>query len=176
MAQAPTKSAPAKPAAKDAATTTEAPVGKSKKRLLIIIGAILVLLLVGGGTAAYFLMHKTGNKQGVVKKEDAKPPIFIPLDSFTVNLSPDEGDKFLQVALTLQVTDDKEADNIKAHIPEVRSRILLLLSSQKASVLLTAAGKDQLMKDIISVINKPFDPAGDPQKVVGVFFTSFIIQ
>ncbi|MHB1677050.1 MAG: flagellar basal body-associated protein FliL [Sulfuriferula sp.] len=175
MAQAPTKSAPAKPTAKDA-MTAEASAGKSKKNLLIIISAIFVLLLAGGGAAAYFFMHKSGNTHGTVKREDSKPPVFIPLDSFTVNLSPDEGDKFLQVALTLQVSSDKEADNIKTHMPQVRSRILLLLSSQKASVLLTEAGKNLLMKEIVAEINKPFDPAGDPQKVLGVFFTSFVIQ
>ncbi|HET9113251.1 MAG TPA: flagellar basal body-associated protein FliL [Burkholderiales bacterium] len=172
MAQAPSKTT-AKPAAPAA---DAAPAKKSKKMLFIIIGAVLVLLLSGGGVTAYFLMHKTGGKQAAIKKADTKPPVFVPLDSFTVNLSPDEGDKFLQVALTLQVSDDKESDNIKAHLPQIRSRLLLLLSSQKASALLTEAGKNQLIKEIIAEINKPFEPGGDPQKVVGVFFTSFVIQ
>ncbi|MHB0989940.1 MAG: flagellar basal body-associated protein FliL [Burkholderiales bacterium] len=172
MAQAPSKTT-----AKSAAPAAETdPPKKSKKMLLIILGAVFVLLLAGGGAAAYFLMHKTGGKPAAVKKADEKPPVFVPLDSFTVNLSPDEGDKFLQVALTLQVPDDKESDNIKAHLPQIRSRLLLLLSSQKASVLLTEAGKNQLMKEIVAEINKPFEPGGDPQKVLGVFFTSFVIQ
>ncbi len=174
MAQAPSKSTTAKTTSPEPAQAEAT--GKSKKKLLIVIGAILIVLMIGGGVAAYFLMHKTGGKSAAVKKEESKPPVFIPLDSFTVNLSPDEGDKFLQVTLTLQVPDDKEADNLKAHMPQIRSRILLLLSSQKASVLLTEAGKNQLMKAIIGTINKPFDPAGDPQKVLGVFFTSFVIQ
>ncbi len=173
MAQVSNKAASAKSAA-PAAVEAE-PAKKSKKMLLIIIGAVLVVLL-AGGAATYFLMHKTGGKPAAAKKADSKPPVFIPLDSFTVNLSPDEGDKFLQVALTLQVPDDKEADDLKAHLPQIRSRLLLLLSSQKASVLLTEAGKNQLMKEIVTEINKPFEPGGDPQKVLGVFFTSFVIQ
>lgn len=173
MAQAPNKAT----SAKSAAPAAEAePAGKSKKPLLIIIGAVLVVLLAGGGAAAYFLMHKTDGKQAAVKKENSKPPVFVPLDSFTVNLSPDEGDKFLQIALTLQVPDDKEGDNLKVHLPQIRSRLLLLLSSQKASVLLTEAGKNQLIKEIVTEINKPFEPGGNPQKVLGVFFTSFVIQ
>ncbi len=176
MAQAPTKS-PAKTEAAGAAG--EAPAGKSKKTLLIVIGLVLLLLLAGGGAAAYFfLMHKPANGHAVVKKEDSKPPVFVPLETFTVNLAPDDsgGDKFLQVALTLQVPEDKDADTIKLHMPQIRSRILLLLSSQKASDLLTEAGKNKLMKQIVLEINKPFDPAGDPGRATGVFFTSFVIQ
>ncbi|MDA8327933.1 MAG: flagellar basal body-associated protein FliL [Betaproteobacteria bacterium] len=175
MAQASPKSTSAKSAPTEA-ETTETSAGKPKKKMLIIAGVVLILLIAGGSAAAYFFMHKPGNNLAVAKKEDLKPPVFLPLDNFTVNLSPDDGDKYLQVTLTLQVPDEKDADNIKAHMPQVRDRVLLLLSSQKASDLLTEAGKNQLTREIISAINKPFDPAGDPQKVSGVFFTSFVIQ
>jgi flagellar FliL protein len=175
MAQASPRSTSAKSVTTEV-ETTETPAGKPKKKMLIIAGVVLVLLIAGGSAAAYFFMHKPGNNPTVAKKEDLAPPVFLPLDNFTVNLSPDEGDKYLQVTLTLQVPDEKDADTIKAHMPQVRDRILLLLSNQKASDLLTEAGKNQLTREIISTINKPFDPAGDPQKVSGVFFTSFIIQ
>jgi flagellar FliL protein len=52
----------------------------------------------------------------------------------------------------------------------------LLLATQKASELLTEAGKNKLISNILTEINKPFDPHGEPNKVSGVFFTSFIIQ
>jgi flagellar protein FliL len=165
--------APAKPEAAE-----EAPAGKSKKTLFIIIGVVLVLLLGGGGAAAWFFTQKS-DKPSAAKAEPPKPPVFVPMDNFTVNLSPEDGDadsKYLQVALTLQVPEEKDAEDIKLHMPQVRSRILLLLSSKKASDLLVEAGKTKLTQDIVTELNKPFDPKGEPQKISSVFFTSFVIQ
>ena len=37
-------------------------------------------------------------------------------------------------------------------------------------------GKQQLMQEIVDQVKIPFVPKGSPQKVVGVFFTSFVVQ
>lgn len=162
--------APAKPAAEEAAP----PVAKSKKPI-IIIGIVVLVLAIGGGASAWFLTREPSKHQEV-KREPAKPPVFVVLDSFTVNLSPEDGEKYLQVSLTLQVAEEKDAEDIKLHMPQVRSRILLLLSSKKASELLMQEGKTKLTQEIVSEINKPFNPHGEPQKATSVFFTSFVIQ
>lgn len=163
--------APAKPEAAE-----QAPVVKSKKRLFIIIG-ILAVVLAGGGAAAWFFTRPAPGAHHEEKSEPAKPPVFVILDSFTVNLTPEEdGDKYLQVTLTLQVAEEKDAEEIKLHMPQVRSRILLLLSSKKASELLIQEGKTKLTQEIVKEVNKPFNPKGEPQKVTSVFFTSFVIQ
>jgi flagellar FliL protein len=163
--------APAKPAA----DVAEAAPVKSKKMLFIIIGAVLVLAI-GGGVTAYFLTQKPADPHAEKKHEPAKPPVFVPLENFTVNLSSEGDEKYLQVAMTMQVGDEHDAEDIKLHMPQIRSRILLLLATQKASELLTEAGKNKLISNIITEVNKPFDPKGEPNKISGVFFTSFIIQ
>jgi flagellar FliL protein len=65
---------------------------------------------------------------------------------------------------------------IKANIPQVKSRLIMLLSSKDAEELLTPEGKDNLVKEIIEQVNLPFVPKGASQKVSGVFFTSFVVQ
>ncbi len=188
MSKAPSAPPAAKPRAKAEAELEldeAAPPTGGKKKLILILALVLTLVLAAGGAAAwYFLVYQANAKlppgqkaHKVETDEDAgKPPVFVALDPFTVNLSPDEGDKFLQVAISVQVPDDKVADNLKDHMPLIRSRILLLLSSQKASVILTEPGKDALIKAISAEISKPYDASGTPQKVRGVFFTSFVIQ
>lgn len=164
--------APAKPAAEEAA-----PAGKSKKMLFIIIGAVVVILA-GGGAAAWF-MTRQPSAHHEEKAEPPKPPVYVALDSFTVNLAPDdgaEGDKYLQTILTLQVHDEKEAEEMKLRMPQIRSRILLLLSSKKASELAAEGGKIKLAKDIMDEVNKPFEAKAESQKVTSVFFTSLVIQ
>lgn len=178
MSKAP--AAPAKP------EVEAAPTGGGKSKLVIILLAVLIIvLLAGGGAAAWFFTHQSSSKAVAGKKvsvdEDAgKPPVFLPLDPFTINLVPDansgDSEKYLQVAITIQVSNDKAVDNFKLHMPLIRSRILLLLAAQKASVLLTEDGKNALIKSIEAQLTQPFDPNGQKQKVRGVFFTSFIIQ
>ncbi|WP_413436784.1 flagellar basal body-associated protein FliL [Sulfuriferula sp. GW1] len=164
--------APPKPEPKSEAST-EAPAVKSKKPLFLILG-IAVLVLGGGGAGAwYFTQPKSAQH---AKAEPPKPPVFINMDAFTVNLQSEDSDKFLQTAFTLQVKDDAQVEIIKSHLPQVRSRLLLLLSSQKAADILTPEGKNKLAQEIVAQVNKPFEPKGTPQTVTGVFFTSFVIQ
>ncbi len=144
---------------------------KSKK--MLIIGLAAVLLLGGGGGAAYFLMQGKSDTKEVKK---AEKPEFVVLDQFTVNLQPEEGDQYLQIALTLQVSSLEQVELIKLNMARVRSRVLLLLSSKKASELTSTEGKGLLAKEIIAAVNQPFAEKEKPQEVRDVLFTSFIIQ
>ncbi len=165
--------APPKPEPK-AEVKAEAPPVKSKKRLFLMLGVAMLVLGGGGAGAWYFTQPKNAHSQ--TKTEPSKPPVFINMDSFTVNLQSEDSDKFLQTAFTLQVKDDAQVEVIKVHLPQVRSRLLLLLSSQKAADILTPEGKNKLAQEIIAQVDKPFEPKATPQSVTGVFFTSFVIQ
>jgi flagellar FliL protein len=65
---------------------------------------------------------------------------------------------------------------MKAQMPAIRSRLLMLLTSKSASEISTSEGKTQLNDEIIAAVKKPFTPNGKPQEIMGVFFTSFVIQ
>jgi flagellar FliL protein len=154
-----------------------APVVKSKKKLIIMVSAaVLILGVVGGGAAILLSKKNSGAKDKEQKVEPAKPSVFVPLEAFVVNLQSESGDKFLQVNMTLQVPDEEQASLIKLNMPQVRSRLLMLLSSKEASEILTAEGKEKLVEDIVTQVKLPFVAKGTPQKVTGVFFTSFIVQ
>lgn len=159
--------------------------GGSKKKLIIIIVAVLVLAI-GGGAGAFFMLkgqdasaeheEEPVKKKSKKKKKEAGPPVYVPVEPFTVNLQPEEGEQYLQLAFTLQVGDAEQSEVIKNNMPKVRSRILLLLSSKKASEINTPEGKQALSKEILEQVNQPFEEHGDEQEVTEVLFTSFIIQ
>jgi len=160
-----------------------APAGASKKKLIIIIlAAVLVAGGGGGGAAWYFLHDKSGQDDSAPSKKKkhsaskAGPPVFVPIDSFTVNLQPENGEQYLQIAFTLQVSNAEEMEAIKLNMPKVRSRLLLLLSGKKASELNTVDGKQQLAAEIVAQVNQPFEEKGPEQDVTDVLFTAFIIQ
>lgn len=148
---------------------------KSQKKLFVILTALLLVLIAGGG--AFYFLGDSDEPAAKSGQEPPKPPVFLPMDQFTVNLQADGlGDQFLQVAFTLQVADQEQLDAIKLYMPLVRSRLLLLLSSKKASEISGVDGKKKLSEEIIAQVKQPFTPQGAPQAVTGVFFTSFVIQ
>lgn len=143
-----------------------------KKRVLIIVAAVL-LLGAGGGGAAWYLNRKQDGAEVQVKQ---KPPVFVTLDTFTVNLQSEHGDQHLQTNLTLKIEDAAAADLIKLHMPEIRNRVLLLLSSKAASQIAAVEGKRKLASELLAEIRQPFGESRPELAVQSVLFTSFVIQ
>jgi flagellar FliL protein len=163
--------------AKAAESMNAMPAGTSKKKLIIIVAASLLILGIAGAGAVLLLTKKNSpTKEKEHKVEQTKAPVFVPLDAFVVNLQSDSGDKYLQVSMTLQAQDDETAELIKKNMPQVRSRLLLLLSSKDAAEILTSEGKEKLIEEIVTQAKQPFVAKGEEQRVNGVFFTSFIVQ
>lgn len=174
MATAPkpaAKTAPKVVPIDEAASAAAAP-AKSNKKLFLIAGGLLLVL--GGAGGAWFM----GQKAELAKPKVATPtpPVFVTLEPFTVNLQSEEGERFLQVAFTLQVADQAQVDQIKLYMPLLRSRLLLLLVSKKTTELATVEGKRKLQEEILAQAKLPFAAQGKPQAVNAVFFTSFVIQ
>lgn len=159
--------------------SAEAP-KNSKKKLIIILAA--VFLLAGSGGAAWYFMHQGSSHGKDAKKEAEKEeavhvePAFVKLETFTVNLSPEDGEKYLQVDITLSASGKEEAASIEEHMPLVRNRVLMVLTSKMASEISSMEGKKALSKEIAAQVNQPFSAGAKPQKVSDVFFTSFVIQ
>ncbi len=175
-----------------AAETEGAAPPKSKKLLIIVIAAVVLILGLGGG-AAYFLMrggdHEADDEEVVVEKAktDKKKeksgketlPVYVALEAFTVNLIPENGEQFLQIILSVEVDDLKTGDKVKSYTPKLRNNIMMLLSSKKASELLTREGKEKLSGEIRDMVSNVLEPGSAGKRdapVKEVLFTSFIIQ
>jgi len=195
-----------------AAAPAEAPKGGGNKKLIIIIAAVLVLVL-GGGGAALLLMKKKAPADDEEGGEAASshqeapahaapkpgtPPVFVPLDPFTVNLFDKDVDRFAQVGITLEVIDAKTADQIKAYLPAIRSNVLMVLSHKTSAELLSREGKEKLAREVLRESVRPMgielededeheDEAAPKKKkkkkkpavvspVTQVLFSTFIVQ
>ena len=159
-----------------ATPAADASAGSNKKKLMIIIIAAALVIAAAGGGAAWFFLHSNKSGEHVKEVKKAGPPVFVPIDTFIVNLQSEGDDQFLQANLTLQVQSADQVDLIKLNMPKVRNRLLILLSSKKASDISTIEGKQQLAAEITAQIKLPFDEKGPEQEVTDVLFTSFIIQ
>ena len=167
MAKKPTK--PTEP--EQPTQESEAKPPKKKRRWLTIV-IVLTIIAAGGGGGAWYAFAPAGDAQA--EAPPPKPPVFVNLDPFTVNLQPQQSDQYLQVAVVVKVTDPLAADAIKLHMPEIRNRVLLLLSSKTAVELATVPGKQQLGTDIAQEIKQPLGKSATEDPTV--YFTSFVIQ
>jgi len=144
--------------------SAEAP-KKSKKMLMII--AIAVVLLGGGGAGAFFLLSgdKAQAKAAPVKG------IVTPIENaLTINLTDGH---YLKLSFSLQETADAGAEAvdtseaIELAIDEYTGRTVAELSTEK--------GRDAIKADLLAKIVKAYTE-DKVQKVMGVYYTSFVTQ
>ena len=105
------------------------------------------------------------------------PPVFFPLESLTVNLQSDDGAMhYLRTGLTLKLRDEKTQAKLTEHMPEIRSRVLLLLSAKRPEELATVEGKRTLASELRTAIETTASTAEQPVHVDEVLFTEFVVQ
>jgi flagellar FliL protein len=188
----------------------DAPVApkSGKKKLIIIVVAVVVLLAAAGGGALFFLKKKAhaddeasaeDESPAAVAKVDPKvPPVFVPLEPFTVNLADKEAERYAQIGVTFAVADSKVVDSIKVFMPAIRNNILMVLAHKTSAELLLRDGKDQLAAEILRETSRalgyevadPKDEVADDDKpkkkrkkqdaeplpIKSVYFSNFIVQ
>jgi flagellar FliL protein len=166
-------SAPKKSTEKKAAADAELHPKKNKKLLIIIILIILIAISCGAGWYFY-----SKDKPHVEKEAVISAPIFVSLEPLTVNLTKgdDGSDSYLQIAMTAQVGENEHAEMLKQYMPQVRSRLLSLLSSKKSAEIASPDGKKKLVDEILEKIRQPYSKGGASQRIMNVFFTSFVVQ
>jgi len=159
-----------------AATTAPTPAKGGSTKLLLIILIVLLLVGIGGGAAWFFLGG--GNHAGAAgAPPKPKEPVFVPMETLTVNLQPEEGtDRYLQVGITFKSFDKHAEEGIKTYTPELRSRILTLLAGKTPAELYLAEGKTKLAKEIVDQCEQVFQAVGKESPVADVLFTNFVIQ
>ncbi len=152
--------------------TEEKPAKKSGGMLKwIIIGAVslsIVATAVGGGLY-YFRGAET------VKKKPQAPPIIgtlWPMEPYIVNLRDNNGERYLKVALQLEMSNPELLSELNLLKPKLRDSTLDLLSAKSYQELQEFSGKQKLREDIMIRLNS-FLTSG---KIVRIYFTDFVIQ
>ena len=108
----------------------------------------------GGGSSPFIPIH---------------PPII-------VNIMDGKNVRHMQVIIEIKLVDPANSGKLDLHRGPIRHELILLLSSQDASTISSAIGKEQLRKDSLEAVQKVLqDLEGDPI-VEALYFTNFIIQ
>jgi flagellar protein FliL len=183
--------------------TSPAPDGKPAggKKKIIIIAVVAVLALAGGGGAFFMMKSKAAaaaaaeeaeseseGKDGKdtkeakpkakskAKKDPAAKPVFVPFESFTVNLADKESERYAQVIFAIEADDAATGDAIKSHSPAIRGRVLMTLSSKTVADLGGREGKEALAKEILADVRKVLNVTEKEPGPVQVHFSHFVMQ
>lgn len=139
--------------------------------------AVVAILAIGAGAGgAWFFLQGQQEDEYEPARPKKIPTAFKELDIFTVNLQPEERNQYLQVGLTIKIRDTDVSAEIDRLMPEIRNRILLLLTSKTATDISSLTGKQQLSTEITKEIRKTLDSEILREEVMDVLFTSFVIQ
>jgi len=145
---------------------------------LSVLNVILIVTLVFGAavTSAYLIYRALSADE---KAESASRPALlsvqpigptVDLGTFTVNLA--EGNRYLRSEIVIEVTERQSAQEIEARMPQVRDSVIAIIRKYSAEEL-SNPDSDRPLKDEIAEALTGLLTRG---RVVGVYFTSWVIQ
>ncbi len=181
---------------------------QKKKKLFMFIGLAVLLVAISVGATFFIVSKMMGGKNSAAddeatssesseSAEAAKPAIYFPLKTFTVNYDVNGRQRFLQAELTLMYRDEAVLKTLELHMPAVRNSLVMLLSRQVFDELQTAEGKEKLRTEALAEIqgiiaketaasaekadeeekdDKAKAKQPEPPNVEQVLFTQFVMQ
>jgi flagellar FliL protein len=152
--------------------------GGGSNKLLWLMAILVVVSVSAAGAALYMVMGQSEPRSAQAQAApERRAPIFVKIDPFTVNLADDVyGSRLLYTGISLKVGDHETRDILQEHMPQVRSRLLLLFSGQQASELTQPGGKVQLADKVIATLHEPMTEHQPDLIIEDVLFTEFIVQ
>ncbi|WP_426577037.1 flagellar basal body-associated protein FliL [Xenorhabdus stockiae] len=150
---------------------------KRTKTIWMILLILIAVFSTAIGGYSWWTMKQSGNNS-TEKSKNISTPVFMTLEPFTVNLidNEDHFDRVLYVGVTLRLSDETTRQRFHDYLPEVRSRMLLLLSRQRSTDLAKDDGKVRLVEDIKQTLSPTLIPGEPDQEITDVLFTTFILR
>ncbi len=115
------------------------------------------------------LVAAEGGEAGANSRHIGK---IVSLDSFVVNISDRERDRYLKLKTELELSMPELSDELDQRMPQIRDLIISLLGSKSFEEVRTIEGKNFLREEILLRINSLLVSG----KVKRVFFTEFVVQ
>ncbi len=154
---------------------TAAAAPRSSKLLIGLLVLTSLAALAGGGFALSRSSLFAQEAPAAAPKAMPKP-IFVTLEPLTVNVQSEGRSRFLHIGMALKVNDEQAKAQLVEFMPELRSRLLLLLSNRQPETLLSTQDKAKLAEEIRTELNRPLSPEAQPQAIAGVSFNTFVVQ
>ena len=134
-----------------------------------------------GGTL--YFMSKGDDLEGSKTQEAAttvsgkQPAIYeVLMPAFVVNFNHKGRQRYMQVSIALMSRDQAALDALKVHMPLLRNRLVMLLSSQDFEALKTLVGKEMLRQQATASVQELAQKEIGKLAIEQVLFTNFVLQ
>jgi len=108
---------------------------------------------------------------------DVSAPVFLELEPFTAMLRDGQNHRrVLYVGLTLSVDAQEDKALLTEYMPEVRDRILRMLSLQEPAELMPLEGRTRLAQELSSILTLPYHPRLPSPRIHKILFTAFVVH
>jgi flagellar FliL protein len=158
--------------------------GGGKKKMIIIIVAVVLLLVIG---IVVFILMSGGDEeeeelpeveqQVTNVAEPLAAPIFLPLESFVVNLK--DGRRFLKTSIQLMLSEPGASAYLTMRLIEVKDIVLSELQELSVEDVKQSDSREALKQRLISAISQLFPSKPeweDPEPIKKILFEEFVIQ
>lgn len=148
--------------------------GLGRIALISIIAGALLVLVIGG----VLLARSGGDDAEATTEVPAEQPLrYLPLEpAFIVNLADEGGTRYMQADVELTTRDSALLEQLQAHSPLIRNRLLLLFGDQKIADLRTRSDRERLQDEALAEVRAVLEQSGVQGELVAVYFTSFVTQ
>jgi len=149
--------------------------------ILALVGLVAIMIAVTAVNTWLLLDTRTTAMNALAANSPAaeriREPVFLKIEPFTVNLRSDHfGPRLLYTGMTLEVQDGDTQQTLVDNMPQVRSRLLVMLSGLDAERISTTDGKTELAERIKVRLSEPYANSTAEIKIFEVLFTEFIVQ
>jgi flagellar protein FliL len=148
---------------------------------MLVVVVILAIVLSVVGTL-WFLgdgLPGMGGDEG--ESEEVAEETFIPssyhqIQKAIVTTVQAEGrQRYAQVYLALESTDQQALEAAKLHMPLIRSQLVTVLGSSDFNELQTPEGRSGLADRMLTTVNRVLEQEGEPA-ITRVLFRNFVVQ
>jgi flagellar FliL protein len=148
---------------------------KPTLKFILLLAGLTALAAAAAAGATWYLSSQRHADAGPVAVLPAAP-IFVAVEPVTVNLQPNGRARFLHAGVTLKLPDAKAQALVTEYLPEVRSRVLTVMSNRSSDALITPEDKAKLAAEIMESLNQPLVANLPSLKISSVMFTTFMLQ
>ena len=152
--------------------------GKMKMIIFAVIGLVLVAIGIFAGPAVMNMISPPEPETEAAAEPSGGPPIYQTLHPpLVVNFKDDAGDShYMQITMEVMSRDQGVVNSVRDNLAVIRNALILLYSSSVYEEVTTREGKEQMLEDGLTEIERVMIETTGEGGVEALYFTALVIQ
>lgn len=151
------------------------------KKIILIAVAVVLLAAIAAGAMLFLKDDQSADNEAATMDPEqvlkVGDPIYQGLDpDFVVAFQNPKTVRFIKLSVEVMARDDDVIEHVKLHMPAIRDKIIMVLSSKDEDSLLGMDGKEQLRTELLGAVQAVLTKNTGVPGIEAVYFTNFVMQ